>query len=192
MEHPVPLALDTAAALPAAPVDRRHRWKVLAAGVAANASFSAVFSGIPVTSVVLRSDYRLSNSELGLALGLLSLGVAIGELPWGVLTDRLGDRRVLLTGLLGWLQQQFTRALPHVRAGPRRAGGENRGVEFVVAQGHPVPERGEHALRHVGGGRLGEGDAEDFFRRHAIEQQPDDAVDQHMGLAGAGVGGDER
>lgn len=101
MEHPVPLALDTAAALPAAPVDRRHRWKVLAAGVAANASFSAVFSGIPVTSVVLRSDYRLSNSELGLALGLLSLGVAIGELPWGVLTDRLGDRRVLLTGLLG-------------------------------------------------------------------------------------------
>ncbi|WP_343722345.1 MFS transporter [Herbaspirillum seropedicae] len=78
-----------------------HRWKVLAAGVAANASFSAVFSGIPVTSVVLRSDYRLSNTQLGLALGLLSLGVALGELPWGVLTDRWGDRKVLLAGLLG-------------------------------------------------------------------------------------------
>ncbi|MFX5756998.1 hypothetical protein ABTE27_23900, partial [Acinetobacter baumannii] len=62
-----------------------HRWKVLAAGVAANASFSAVFSGIPVTSLVLRSDYHLSNAQLGLALGLLSLGVALGELPWGVL-----------------------------------------------------------------------------------------------------------
>ncbi|MCO4855895.1 MFS transporter [Herbaspirillum sp. WGmk3] len=78
-----------------------HRWKVLAAGVAANASFSAVFSGLPVTSLVLRSDYHLSNAQLGLALGLLSLGVALGELPWGVLTDRLGDRKVLLAGLLG-------------------------------------------------------------------------------------------
>ncbi|KAF1048661.1 MAG: putative MFS-type transporter [Herbaspirillum frisingense] len=109
MEHTAAVAttdLDPAA---------RHRWKVLAAGVAANASFSAIFSGIPVTSVVLRTDYRLSNAELGLALGLLSLGVALGELPWGVLTDKLGDRKVLLAGLLGtvaalWLLVLF--ALP--------------------------------------------------------------------------------
>jgi hypothetical protein len=76
---------------------RRHRWKVLAAG--GRQCRLLVFSGIPVTSVVLRSDYQLSNGQLGLALGLLSLGVA-GELPWG-LTDRLGDRKVLLAGLLG-------------------------------------------------------------------------------------------
>ncbi|MCA1326512.1 MFS transporter [Herbaspirillum sp. alder98] len=88
-------------ALPVSSVPARHRWKVLAAGVAANASFSAIFSGIPVTSVVLRAQYQLSNAQLGLALGLLSLGVALGELPWGMLTDRFGDRKVLLTGLLG-------------------------------------------------------------------------------------------
>lgn len=76
-----------------------HRWKVLGLGVAANAGFSATFAGIPATAVVMRQGYHLGNAELGLALGLLGLGVALSELPWGVLTDRWGDRRVLLTGL---------------------------------------------------------------------------------------------
>ncbi|BCG81676.1 MFS transporter [Mesorhizobium sp. 113-3-3] len=76
-----------------------HRWKVLGIGVAANASFSATFSGIPATAVVLRQGYHLSNAELGVALGVLGLGVALSELPWGLLTDRWGDRRVLLIGL---------------------------------------------------------------------------------------------
>ncbi|UCI25450.1 MFS transporter [Mesorhizobium sp. B2-8-5] len=76
-----------------------HRWKVLGIGVAANAGFSATFSGIPATAVAMRQGYHLDNAALGLALGLLGLGVALSELPWGVLTDRWGDRRVLLTGL---------------------------------------------------------------------------------------------
>lgn len=77
-----------------------HRWKVLGVGVAANASFSAAAAGIPTTAVWLRSGYHLSNGELGLVLGALGLGVALSELPWGILTDRWGDRPVLLTGLL--------------------------------------------------------------------------------------------
>ncbi|CAN7348298.1 MFS transporter [Mesorhizobium caraganae] len=76
-----------------------HRWKVLGIGVAANASFSATFAGIPAAAVFLRSGYQLSNGNLGLVLGLLGLGVALSELPWGLLTDRWGDRGVLLTGL---------------------------------------------------------------------------------------------
>ncbi len=76
-----------------------HRWKVLGIGVAANASFSATFAGIPAAAVFLRSGYHLSNGNLGLVLGLLGLGVALSELPWGLLTDRWGDRGVLLTGL---------------------------------------------------------------------------------------------
>jgi len=77
----------------------RHRWKVLAAGVAANAAFSVAFSGIPMTAVLMRSGYRLDNESLGLVLGLMGLGIAISELPWGLLTDRWGDRPVLLLGL---------------------------------------------------------------------------------------------
>jgi len=79
--------------------NRRHRWKVLGVGVAANASFSAAFSGIPTTAVLIRSGYHLGNAELGLVLGLMGLGIALSELPWGLLTDRWGDRPVLLSGL---------------------------------------------------------------------------------------------
>ncbi|SED22199.1 Sugar phosphate permease [Burkholderia sp. WP9] len=77
-----------------------HRWKVLGVGFAANASFSAAFSGIPTTAVFLRSGYHLGNDGLGLVLGMLGLGIAVSELPWGLLTDRWGDRHVLLLGLL--------------------------------------------------------------------------------------------
>ncbi|WP_067820659.1 MFS transporter [Actinomadura kijaniata] len=77
----------------------RHRWVVLAVGVGAQASFSAMFSGLPVAGVVMRADYRLSTAGLGLVLGCLSLGVATCDLLWGMLTDRLGDRRTLITGL---------------------------------------------------------------------------------------------
>lgn len=79
----------------------RHRWKVLAAGVLANAAFSVAFSGIPMTAVLMRSGYRLDNATLGLVLGLMGLGIALSELPWGLLTDRWGDRPVLLLGLVG-------------------------------------------------------------------------------------------
>ncbi|MGI4839949.1 MAG: MFS transporter [Janthinobacterium lividum] len=77
-----------------------QRWKVLAAGVAANVSFSCVVGGIPATAVYLRSSYQLSDTSLGFALGILGLGIALSEIPWGLLTDRWGDRPVLLTGLL--------------------------------------------------------------------------------------------
>lgn len=88
-----------AAAAPLSPLARHHRWKVLGVGVAANASFSAAFSGIPTTAVFIRSAYHLGNAELGVAIGALGMGIAISELPWGLLTDRWGDRTVLLAGL---------------------------------------------------------------------------------------------
>ncbi|AJP59282.2 MFS transporter [Pandoraea vervacti] len=85
---------------PVAAPGRRHRWKVLGVGVAANGSFAAAMGGIPATAVQMRSDYALGTGDLGIVLGMIGLGIAVSELPWGMLTDRWGDRRVLLVGLL--------------------------------------------------------------------------------------------
>lgn len=81
-------------------ISRNHRWKVLGVGVAANASFSSVVGGLPATAVYMRATYQLDNTELGMVLGVLGLGIAVSEIPWGLLTDRWGDRPVLLCGLL--------------------------------------------------------------------------------------------
>ena len=84
-----------------------HRWRVLAAGVAANMSFSAAAACIPTTAVWMRSAYQLDNGALGLVLGALGFGVALSELPWGMAADRFGDRRVLLTGLIATAAMLF-------------------------------------------------------------------------------------
>jgi hypothetical protein len=65
-------------------------------------------------------------------------------------------------------------------------------IEGGIVERGPARQRVEHALSHIGGGRLGEGEAEDAARRAAVEQQADHALRQHMGLAGAGIGCDPR
>ncbi len=76
-----------------------YRWIVLAIGVLAQASFSIGFSGLPAASVLMRDAYAMNTTQLGFVLGAMALGVTFSEILWGLLTDSLGDRRVLLIGL---------------------------------------------------------------------------------------------
>lgn len=78
----------------------QHRWVVLAVGVAAQASFSAAITGLPVTGPTMRIQYQLSIGDVGIALGSIYLGIAVSEIVWGLWSDRYGERRILLTGLL--------------------------------------------------------------------------------------------
>jgi sugar phosphate permease len=79
----------------------RYRWVVLAAGTAAQAGFSAVLIGLPVLGPALQERYDLSLSEVGIAFSSVWIGPIATLLPWGLLSDRIGERIVLASGLAG-------------------------------------------------------------------------------------------
>jgi MFS family permease len=72
---------------------------VLAAGTAAQTSFSAVTIGLPVLAPVLRDAYDLSLFRVGIVLDSVWVGTMLTLLPWGLLADRVGERLVLAVGL---------------------------------------------------------------------------------------------
>jgi MFS family permease len=72
---------------------------VLAAGTAAQTSFSAVTIGLPVLAPVLRDAYDLSLFRVGIVLDSVWIGTMLTLLPWGLLADRIGERLVLAVGL---------------------------------------------------------------------------------------------
>ncbi len=77
----------------------RYRWIVLAAGVVAQASYSALGTGVSVLVPELRDEYGLSLGEVGLLLAGTSGGMVFTLLAWGLLTDRVGERTVVALGL---------------------------------------------------------------------------------------------
>jgi MFS family permease len=81
--------------------ESRYRWLVLAAGTAAQTSFSAVLIGLPVLAPALRDAYDLSLFQVGLVLDSVWIGPIVTLLPWGLLADRVGERLVLAVGLGG-------------------------------------------------------------------------------------------
>ncbi|MDX6507164.1 MAG: hypothetical protein QOG06_1808 [Gaiellaceae bacterium] len=74
---------------------------MLAAGTAAQTSFSAVLIGLPVLAPALRDAHGLSLVRVGFVLDGVWVGSLLTLLPWGLLADRAGERLVLGAGLLG-------------------------------------------------------------------------------------------
>jgi MFS family permease len=72
---------------------------VLAAGTLAQTSFAAIGVGLPAIAPAIRDTFELSLAQVGAVLSSHWLGTLVTLLPWGFLTDRIGERVVLATGL---------------------------------------------------------------------------------------------
>jgi sugar phosphate permease len=80
---------------------RRYRWTILGAGVFAQASASAIGLGLPAIAPQIRHGYHLTLTQVGVVLAALNFGLILTLLLWGIVADRIGERGVLATGLLG-------------------------------------------------------------------------------------------
>jgi MFS family permease len=79
----------------------RYKWGVLGIGIGAQAAFSAAFQGIPTSGSILQVAYHLTTGQLGVVLAAVTCGIAFTDVFWGILSDRIGERNVLIAGLSG-------------------------------------------------------------------------------------------
>jgi sugar phosphate permease len=82
-------------------VSSRYRWVILATGAVGAGAFSALRMGLPSLGPALRGEYGLSLGEVGLAFAAVTGGGMVTLVPWGALTDRIGERPVMASGLAG-------------------------------------------------------------------------------------------
>lgn len=79
----------------------RYRWTVLIVGTLAQGTSSAYFQGLAAVAPALRATERLSVASLGVLLGAPTAGLVLTLLAWGWVTDRIGERIAMATGLMG-------------------------------------------------------------------------------------------
>lgn len=72
---------------------------MLATGTFAQSSFAAIGVGLPAIAPAIRDTFGLSLAEVGAVLSSHWLGTLVTLLPWGFLTDKVGERIVLAAGL---------------------------------------------------------------------------------------------
>ncbi|MFL5952715.1 MAG: MFS transporter [Gaiellaceae bacterium] len=72
---------------------------MLAAGTFAQTTYSAIWFGVAVMAPALRARDHLSLAQTGFLISSSLVGSLVSLIPWGVATDRVGERIVLVTGL---------------------------------------------------------------------------------------------
>jgi sugar phosphate permease len=81
--------------------DSRYRWVILTTGAVGAGAFAALRMGLPALGPAVRSEYGLSLGQVGLAFAAVAVGGMLTLVPWGALTDRIGERPVMASGLAG-------------------------------------------------------------------------------------------
>ena len=76
-----------------------YRWAVLAAGTFAQTTYSAIWFGVAVMAPFLRDRDHLSLAQTGFLISSSLVGSVVSLIPWGLATDRIGERLVLFVGI---------------------------------------------------------------------------------------------
>ncbi|HCB04135.1 MAG TPA: MFS transporter, partial [Nocardioides bacterium] len=74
---------------------------MLAASTLAQAATAVMVHGPAFLIPALHDQRGLTLAEAGLVAAAPMLGVMVALVPWGIVTDRRGERVVLLAGLVG-------------------------------------------------------------------------------------------
>lgn len=77
------------------------RWFALGAGITAQASVSSLQQGLPALGPALRDAFDLSLPALGALLAAAGWGIMLTVYIWGLLSDHIGERLVVVAGLAG-------------------------------------------------------------------------------------------
>jgi MFS family permease len=139
---------ETAAGPPAPPA--RRRWAMLAVSMAAQGASSLYANGAAFLIPVLHDHRHLSLARAGLLVAMPTLGFVLTLIAWGALVDRVGERRVLVTGLLLTAAAATGAALSHsylllggfLLAGGMAAASTNSASGRVVVGWFPPHQRG--------------------------------------------------
>jgi sugar phosphate permease len=78
-----------------------RRWSVLLAGTFVLSAQAGAISGLAVLAPEFRDHYDLSLTEIGVLLGVSSIGALLTLLAWGLAADRIGERTTAAIGMLG-------------------------------------------------------------------------------------------
>ena len=78
----------------------RRRWLVLAVGMVGLVAACAFQYGLPFLVPAFRAD-GLTLTQAGALVSAPVLGVLVALVVWGAVTDRVGERWVLVAGLAG-------------------------------------------------------------------------------------------
>ena len=103
-DAPCDVHCDVLRRLPAGRQEREvntYRWLILAAGTLSSTSLAAVQIGISAIAPELRAYYGLSIGQIGVVLGATTAGMTVTLLPWGIVSDRIGERLAIVIGLGG-------------------------------------------------------------------------------------------
>jgi sugar phosphate permease len=82
------------------PIGSRRRWSMLAASTLAQAAAAVVVHGPAFLIPALHARRGMSLAEAGLVAASPTVGVMATLVLWGLVSDRRGERFVLLTGLV--------------------------------------------------------------------------------------------